>query len=521
MNNLARTIDSTLFANKRTKQRLSNNRRWLILCLTTFLTSCTNQQQPSSDSAGITIQPYAIGSSTRFIHDESRPFDTVAGVNSGIRTLITELWYPVDRSIIAEQPYNFRKATYGDYVFGNASMHQRMMTDTTFFHLIPATVRPGVTQDEINLAIEELFYRPRQSYIDAPLTSAPKKLPVIVMTHGDAGSRYNMETVCEYLAANGYVVIAPEHTGNSPYSMTGNDPALALEGGDQAFRQTMADILPLLDDQGAYGSKDNYGQSFTPLSDSSDPLQALVDLDRSLIQRLNDLRAALDELERINVTGPFAGRLDLDRIGLIGRSFGGSTTLAGLAMEDRFTSGFAVVPPGWVDQRSLVPSEILIPAAEESVLLSIQGNHPFTSFRKPTFLLSGNEDSLIIGLASQQATLTGTTEPSESNPHPAMREAFEQTSVPVVWGLLEDSNHSTFGVSGGYWWPQLKPTTQKRTFNPNIEFELVAPSKGHNMQKEKALAFFDLTIRQDSSALTDLLSQDYRSQGLILEARNF
>jgi hypothetical protein len=41
------------------------------------------------------------------------------------------------------------------------------------------------------------------------------------------------------------------------------------------------------------------------------------------------------------------------------------------------------------------------------------------------------------------------------------------------------------------------------------------------MQKEKALAFFDLTIRQDSSARGDLLNQDYRSQGLILEARNF
>ena len=518
MNILPKTRNSTQCTIEKPRPRLSNNRPWLLLCLTSLLISCSDQQHFTSDSATL---PYAIGSSTRFIHDESRPFDTVAGVNLGIRTLITELWYPIDHLTIRKQPTEFRRATYGDYVFGNFSMHQRMMTDTTFFHLTPATVRAGVTQDDINLAIKELFYRPRQSYIDAPLTSTPKKLPVIVMTHGDAGSRYNMETVCEYLAANGYVVIAPEHTGNSPYSMTGSDPALAIQGGDKAFRQAMIDIIPLLDDQGAYGSKDNYGQSFTPLSDSPDPLQALVDLDRSLIQRLNDLRAALDELEQMNTTGPFAGRLDLDRIGLIGRSFGGSTTLAGLAMEDRFTSGFAVVPPGWVDQRSLVPQKILIPAEKESVLLSIQGNHPFTHFRKPTFILSGNEDSLIIGLAAQQAALTGTTEPSASNPHPAMRDAFEQASVPVVWGLLENSNHSTFGVSGGYWWPQLKSNTQKRTFDPSIEFTLAEPSDGHKMQKEKALAFFDLTIRQDSSARGDLLNQDYRSQGLILEARNF
>lgn len=517
MTSLPKTRDSTLCSGKETRKGLSSNRFWLILCLATLIISCTDQQHIASDT---TNQLYAIGSSTRFIHDESRPFDAVAGVNSGVRTLITELWYPVNRSTIVEQPDKFRQATYGDYVFGDFSMHQRMMTETTFFHLTPETVNDGVTQNDINLAIEELFYRPRQSYIGAPLTSIPNKLPVIVMTHGDAGSRYNMETVCEYLAANGYVVIAPEHTGNSPYSMTGRDPALALPGGDQAFRQAMVDIFPLLDDQGAYGSRDNYGQSFTPLSDSPEPLQALVDLDRSLIQRLNDLRAALDELEQMNTTGPFAGRLDLDRIGLMGRSFGGSSTLVGLAMEDRFTSGFAVVPPGWIDQRSFMPPEILIPTNKESVLLSVEGNHPFAYFRKPTFLLSGSEDSLIIGLGMQQATMAGTTKPSVTNPHPSLRDAFEKATVPVVWGLLENSNHSTFGVSGGYWWPQLKPDTQKRTFNPDVEFKLVLPSVGHKMQKEKALAFFDLTIRQDSSARTELLSQDNQSQGLILEARN-
>jgi len=116
--------------------------------------------------------------------------------------------------------------------------------------------------------------------------------------------------------------------------------------------------------------------------------------------------------------------------------------------------------------------------------------------------------------------MAGTTKPSATNPHPGLRDAFEKATVPVVWGLLENSNHSTFGVSGGYWWPQLKPDTQKRTFNPDVEFKLVLPSVGHKMQKEKALAFFDLTIRQDSSARTELLSQDNQSQGLILEARN-
>ena len=40
--------------------------------------------------------PYAVGSSTFFIYDESRPYDRVGGVDVGVRTLITEIWYPVE-----------------------------------------------------------------------------------------------------------------------------------------------------------------------------------------------------------------------------------------------------------------------------------------------------------------------------------------------------------------------------------------------------------------------------------------
>ena len=496
---------------------MSNTAQRLLLCLTAGFVSLG---AVSEDSAA-TETSYAIGSSTRFIHDESRPYDAVAGVNTGIRTLITELWYPADQSLIDASPDRFRHATYGDYVFGNRAMHRRMMTQTTFFHLTPDTVRKGISQTQIDAAIDELFSRKRESYVDAPLTSSPSKLPVVVMTHGDAGSRYNMETLCEYLAANGYVVIAPEHTGNSPYAMTGSDPALAAKGGDPDFRKAMAQVLPLLDDQGAYGSSENYGQSYTPLANAADPVKAIQKLDQSLVERLNDLRAALDELERMNRSGPFAGRLDLNRIGLTGRSFGGATTLIGLAMEPRFTAGFAVVPPGFSDQRGALPAEVLVPASRESVLLSAEGNSPFTHLNKPTFLLSGGEDALIIGLAAQQAKLAGAPGPSAENPHPLLRKIFESTSKAVVWGLLADSNHSTLGVSGGYWWPELKPDTSTRTFNPESTFTLIAPALAQQMQKEKALAFFDLTIRADRSALPRVLDQRYADQGLKLEARNF
>ncbi len=135
------------------------------------------------------------------------------------------------------------------------------------------------------------------------------------------------------------------------------------------------------------------------------------------------------------------------------------------------------------------------------------------------FLIS--EDSLIIGLAAQVASTTGAPAPTPENPHPLLRQAFETTSAPVVWGLLADSNHATFGVSGGYWWPTLKPNTQPRTFDPGTSFELIAPDIAHRMQKELALEFFDVTIREDQSSTPGLMDNPYTADGLVLETRNF
>jgi len=490
------------------------------------LVSCGGEQrapdpdtQPEAQAAHDT--PYAIGSSTMFIHDPSRSYDSVAGVDDGIRILITEIWYPVDHDAVSTGSY--RRATYGDYVFGDREMHRLMMTETTFFHLTPDTVREGVTGAQIDAAIEALFLRQRASYVDAPLAAGDAAWPVVVMSHGDAGSRYNMETVCEYLAAHGYVVIAPEHTGNSPYSLTSHDPALGANG-DTALQNRMSGVMSLLSDQGAYGPRDNYGQSYTPLSAGRGSVEFLQSLDASLLQRLNDLRATLDTLERMNVDGfaaAAAGSLDLERIGLMGRSFGGATTLIGLAMEPRFTAGFSVVPPGWADPRPQLPAQLLAPAGKESVIFAADGPFPLTSFSKPTLLLSGAEDSLIIGLAAQVASAGGAPMPTPDNPHTLLRQAFEETDAPVVFGLLADSNHSTFGVSGGYWWPDLKPNTQARHFEPDTEFELIAPAIAHKMQKELAVAFFDLTIREDNSAKARLLTNRYRADGLSIDSRNF
>ena len=489
---------------------------WILLFMT-GLFACAPAEQGEAPSP-LAEPPFAVGNTTLFIHDPGRGFDEAAGVATGLRILITEIWYPVRHGAIGS---SLRRAVHGDYVFGDRAVHELMMTQTTFFHLTPDTVVEGVSQSGINAAIEELFSRPRNSYANAPIDVEAGPFPVVVMSHGDAGSRYNMETVCEHLAANGYVVIAPEHTGNSPYSMTGRDPALEAGGGSGEDPLRLAEVVDLLDERGVYGSPDNYGQSYTPLgADRSSPA-FLQGLDAALLQRVEDLRAILDELGRLNQKGFFAGAFDLERIGLMGRSFGGATTLAALALEDRFAAGMAVAAPSSPDLRALLPVEALAPPGVESVVLSRDGPYGLGEIHKPTLLLSGAEDTLIIGLAARMAEAAGSPPPTPDNPFPVLRQAFETTDAPAIWALLDNANHATFGVSGAYWWPHLKPNRFPRHFQPRSHYELVEAGLAHRIQQDKALAFFDLWIRQDPTARDRLIDDRYQADGLRLEWRNF
>lgn len=501
---------------------LRNTLTGLGLCGLAFALMACQQKEPPTTPASegaviVNTTPYAVGSSTVFIHDDTRPFDAVAGVNSGVRTLITEIWYPVAHDDISAGSV---RATYGDYVFGNRKVHHKMLTQTTFFHLTPESVREGVSEADIEQAIEELFNRQRGSFVDAPAAKGSEPWPVIVMSHGDAGSRYNMQSACEHLASHGYIVIAPEHTGNSPYTMIGMDPALAENSSDAAYRERMVDVIPLLDENGAYGEEAGYGQSYTPLSGGLE-VEGFVDLDRSLVERVNDLRAAMTTLDEMNELGPFAGRIDMSRVGLMGRSFGGATTLAGLMIEDRFTAGFAVVPPSLPDLRALLPKEMLVRAPKESVILAAEGTSGLADLHKPTMLLSGGEDQLILGMGYQVATMTKSTLPTLNNPYPVLENALESADVPAIMAVVQNTNHGSFGVSGPYWFPSLKPDTFPMFFGKERQYTLLEAETAHRIQKEMALAFFDLTIRGDQSRLETLRENPWADDETRIEIRGF
>ena len=50
---------------------------------------------------------------------------------------------------------------------------------------------------------------------DAPLSNKKREYPLIMMSHGQGGDRYNIAWLAEVLTANGYIVAAMDHFGNT------------------------------------------------------------------------------------------------------------------------------------------------------------------------------------------------------------------------------------------------------------------------------------------------------------------
>jgi predicted dienelactone hydrolase len=148
------------------------------------------------------------------------------------------------------------------------------------------------------------------SYLNAPLLDQSKTYPVLVFSHGYGQSDFSMNlTQMEELASHGYIVFSINHTYES-----------------------WATVFP----DGRVIPESEV--AFNTLHGSSGKM---LDLNARLFTWVADTQFVLDRLERINndVSDPFAGRLDLERLGVFGMSFGGATATEICLIDSRCKVG--------------------------------------------------------------------------------------------------------------------------------------------------------------------------------------
>jgi dienelactone hydrolase len=129
---------------------------------------------------------------------------------------------------------------------------------------------------------------PTGTFRDAPLNPVASPMPILFFSHGFRSNRFQNYTMAKYLASHGYVVVAPDHTCNAQFAPFPDGPIF-----------------------------------FTWL-----------DAPLSLFERTEDIKFLIDVFTE-DPPEMFAGRLDPDRVGIWGHSFGGMTIMEVVKSDSR------------------------------------------------------------------------------------------------------------------------------------------------------------------------------------------
>lgn len=214
----------------------------------------------------------------------------------GPRALMVRVWYPAEPGGMQPlSPYTSVAAlTHGVFPFPAALMNQ-------------------------------IKYVKTHSRVAAPVRAGTDRLPVLLFSHGYTSYLEQNTVQMEELASRGYVVFAISHTQDASATVfpdgqvVGLDPAipemLKRVGSASAMFEQIAKLK-------SAATPEERRAAFVVLSKMNQPR-----IEESAPVWVADTRFLLDELERLGPSHPAAaltGRLDLDKVGLFGMSFGGS-----------------------------------------------------------------------------------------------------------------------------------------------------------------------------------------------------
>jgi predicted dienelactone hydrolase len=219
--------------------------------------------------------PYAVGTYDWLWIDESRPERYTKDPNDK-RRLPIRVWYPAESGTGEPAPYIVAPAEFG-----------------------PSSRLKPVEHVKTN------------AVTGAPVAKAERKYPVLVYNHGAGWTRFSATFVTELLASHGYVVFSIDHPG---VDMT------VLFSDGTPFKPDTLGLSPP-DPKDVRGSM---AKSMEFMNTVAFPIW------------VEDSRFVLDRIEALNrAPGPFQGRLDLDRIGMLGWSFGGATAIEMARIDPR------------------------------------------------------------------------------------------------------------------------------------------------------------------------------------------
>ena len=321
-------------------------------CIVSFLLAlggCGSGSSGGGAADPLVAGPYPVGVTRIELHDDARD-----------RTLLTEVWYPAAESVRGEPPASF--ASYLPPEFAALAAN--------------ATV-------------------PLVAVRDVPI-AAGGPFPLIAFSHGSGGIRFQNTFQMEHLASHGFVVVAPDHQGNTIFDNSGNTAELAV-------------ARPL------------------------------------------DIRFVLDEFSQFTAEpgNPFAGWIDTSKkFGVTGHSFGAYTSIAVASQDERIAAALPMAFGGPVSTTYTAATLLLL--ATEDHTIGQNGNQgirqTFAQLPGPRFLgevVDAGHYSFTI--SCQTGLGIGDGDGCKDGTRLADGSSFTFTSDMRVWGIVDGYSAALFG----------------------------------------------------------------------------
>jgi predicted dienelactone hydrolase len=270
------------------------------------------------------------------------------------------------------------------------------------------------------------------AYLDAPLAGAEPGYPVLIFSHGWFGYRSQSTYLMEELASHGYIIFSADHTHG----------ALATVFPDGEVVLSNSEALP----------------SGVPEAQYKLAIQKLGDT------WVGDLRFILDQVEHLNsgkLASPFAGQLDLTRLGIFGHSTGGGAAVEACWLDERCQTGLAL--DAWLEPYS-------------SEMTQVGLVKPFL------FLESENWSG---DIEDENTTL--------------FIQLYERTTSDIYWLTIAGSKHFDFADI-----PPLTPLVSLTSLNPPLFGKRIL-----EITSSYSLAFFERFLGGEDQPLLESPSPDF------------
>lgn len=226
--------------------------------------------------------PFEVGMNSRHLIDESR-YDS----HQNARELMIQIWYP------AELKDDSREIHYESFPY------EEWAGTLEFIFSVPRYL------------FEYLKYGQTNSIKDVAVSNQEDKYPVLLFSHGFGSTRMQSISQMEELASHGYIVVSVDHTNDAAYTK--------FPDGREIMNQT-----------------DAYSYSYN------------IEDEKDVKTRSKDMSYVLNQLTIINGKDPqslFTGKMDINKIGIFGHSYGGSTAAQALLDDSRISAGINIDGP--------------------------------------------------------------------------------------------------------------------------------------------------------------------------------